>query len=418
MRLFLRWLVVVAAVGPSWATITIDLYCDGSKTNCSLNSYDDEDVFTSRYANIPGNTISGHVMEPAPNNACLYITPLPGSLKVNDSKWFALVDHYPDCPEQMIHNVRNAGFDLIIAYRSNYSSIHGLSTSVENMGFPIVVISEDYAHYLLDNALFKPTNPITARIEVSNLDFVIVIFAFLAGSACLFFPCLSLVAYCVKKSRQRGAYAVNPTRHTIPIRDHHAQARLARQELIESILRQLQELQGEARQHIPLGEEETKALPLRPFIEMKRESRGKETCAICVDEFQEGDMTRVLPCEHYFHPDCIDPWLSSHSSLCPLCKRSVPRRNEQPAAGGARPPLRGFMQIPVLLETSSEDDSSTSSLEFGSARSLQSLNGVAEVLPPQQPQPPQPADEGNRDSISVGSDSPLMEHDRENANTT
>ena len=409
MRPFLRWLVVLAVVGPAWATVTIDLYCNGGKANCSLQSYDDEDVFTSRYANIPGSKISGRIMEPSPNNACLYITPLPDSLKANDSKWFALVDDYPDCPEQMIDNVRNAGFDLIIAYRSN-SSIRGLSTSVENTGFPIVVIDDDYAHYLLDNALSRsPTDPITARIEVDDYDFVIVIFAFLAASACLSFPCILLVACCVKKCRQRrGLYTVNTPRHNIPIRDHHAQARLARQELIESILRQLQELQGEARQHIPLGEEDTKALPLRPFIEMKRESRGKETCAICVDEFQEGDMTRVLPCNHYFHPHCIDPWLTSHSSLCPLCKQSVPRRNEQPAGGGARPRM-GVMPIPVLLETSSEEESSVSSEEFGSAQSVQ-LNGVVDVSPPVEHQP---ADR-NRDSVSVSSASPLL-HTPENA---
>ena len=414
MRLFLKWLVVAAAVSPTWGNISIDLYCNGGKTNCSLKSYDDEDVFTSRYANIPGNKISGRIMEPSPNNACLYITPLPDNLKVNGSKWFALVDGYPDCPELMIDNVRNAGFDLIIAYRSN-SSIHGLSTSVENKGFPIVVIDDDYAQYLLDNALsHSPTDPITARIEVSNYDLAVVILAFLAVLACLFCPCLMLVAYCVRKGRQRrGMYAVNTPRQNIPIRDHHAQARLARQELIESILRQLQELQGEARQHIPLGEEDTKALPLRPFTEMRRESRGKETCAICVDEFQEGDMTRVLPCNHYFHPHCIDPWLSSHSSLCPLCKQSVPRRNEQPATGGARPRV-GVMPIPVLLETSSEDESSISSGEFGSAQSMQPLNGVVEEIPPVQHQPT----DRNRDSISVSSGSPLMAHDPDSTNTT
>ena len=48
------------------------------------------------------------------------------------------------------------------------------------------------------------------------------------------------------------------------------------------------------------------------------------TCAICLDDFEPGQTSvRELPCYHAFHPECIDPFLSNRSSLCPLCKRSV-----------------------------------------------------------------------------------------------
>lgn len=47
------------------------------------------------------------------------------------------------------------------------------------------------------------------------------------------------------------------------------------------------------------------------------------TCAICLDDFAPGEsQVRELPCQHIFHPDCVDPFLTQSSSLCPLCKKS------------------------------------------------------------------------------------------------
>ena len=42
------------------------------------------------------------------------------------------------------------------------------------------------------------------------------------------------------------------------------------------------------------------------------------SCPICTDDFVKGQDLRVLPCNHKFHPDCIDPWLVNVSGTCPL----------------------------------------------------------------------------------------------------
>jgi len=41
-------------------------------------------------------------------------------------------------------------------------------------------------------------------------------------------------------------------------------------------------------------------------------------CSICTDEFEKGQDLRVLPCNHKFHPACVDPWLLDVSGTCPL----------------------------------------------------------------------------------------------------
>ena len=41
-------------------------------------------------------------------------------------------------------------------------------------------------------------------------------------------------------------------------------------------------------------------------------------CSVCTEDFVRGQDTRVLPCNHKFHPECIDPWLLNVSGTCPL----------------------------------------------------------------------------------------------------
>lgn len=51
---------------------------------------------------------------------------------------------------------------------------------------------------------------------------------------------------------------------------------------------------------------------------------SQSTCPICLDDFEPNEcQVRELPCRHIFHVDCIDPFLLSNSSLCPMCKTSV-----------------------------------------------------------------------------------------------
>ncbi|KAE9037460.1 hypothetical protein PR003_g6478 [Phytophthora rubi] len=48
-----------------------------------------------------------------------------------------------------------------------------------------------------------------------------------------------------------------------------------------------------------------------------------ETCPICLDDFEDGADVKVLPCQHFFHVDCINPWLERRSGRCPLCKQDA-----------------------------------------------------------------------------------------------
>jgi hypothetical protein len=46
-------------------------------------------------------------------------------------------------------------------------------------------------------------------------------------------------------------------------------------------------------------------------------------CMVCLDDMQHGDRVAVLRCKHYFHHDCVVPWLL-HNNNCPLCRLPGP----------------------------------------------------------------------------------------------
>ncbi|KAG6412905.1 hypothetical protein SASPL_125600 [Salvia splendens] len=45
-------------------------------------------------------------------------------------------------------------------------------------------------------------------------------------------------------------------------------------------------------------------------------------CAVCLSSLEGGAGTRVLPCLHEFHTDCMERWLSMphFKNTCPICR--------------------------------------------------------------------------------------------------
>ncbi|KAH7519543.1 RING-H2 finger protein ATL68 [Ziziphus jujuba] len=60
-----------------------------------------------------------------------------------------------------------------------------------------------------------------------------------------------------------------------------------------------------------------------PKFPWSKDLDNKEsTCSICLCEYKDFEMLRMMPeCRHYFHLCCVDAWLKLNGS-CPVCRNS------------------------------------------------------------------------------------------------
>lgn len=64
-----------------------------------------------------------------------------------------------------------------------------------------------------------------------------------------------------------------------------------------------------------------KAIDDLPVIRVRKgDVAVSERCAICQDDYKEEDDVTTLPCKHFFHKDCVTPWLRDHHCTCPICR--------------------------------------------------------------------------------------------------
>ncbi|KAK9873623.1 hypothetical protein WA026_023408 [Henosepilachna vigintioctopunctata] len=57
-------------------------------------------------------------------------------------------------------------------------------------------------------------------------------------------------------------------------------------------------------------------------FEKDKHQSDQMSCVVCMCEFEDSQLLRVLPCFHEYHAECIDKWFMSHTT-CPICRENV-----------------------------------------------------------------------------------------------
>ncbi|XP_052785089.1 E3 ubiquitin-protein ligase RNF13-like isoform X1 [Mya arenaria] len=125
-----------------------------------------------------------------------------------------------------------------------------------------------------------------------------------------------------------------------------------------------------------LPKKQLKKIPTKKF----KKGDEYDCCAICLDDYEEGDKLRLLPCSHAYHTKCIDPWLTKNKRSCPICKRKVFPGDDPDTESDSSDDERPTERTP-LLGNSSEPSGQTNRRSTFDSSGLPPPTGVVRVNP-------------------------------------
>lgn len=251
---------------------------------------------------------------------CNDIFPRPNAVNASSDGSILLLDDFDECPEQRVALAKQAGYNAVLFHANK--SIR-FTDNLISMGFPIALINSEKARIIKDSILYSNDTFTDYTITVSGtilLGILVVVFSCCVGTICI---CCTAVWSCICCILCLDGCCDNSA----------ARAGGDRDDLVESIMRRLQEMEANDQARIAYGQDRTNKLPVKVF---RKKSAEDTNCAVCVDEIEDGESVKQLPCGHVYHVKCIDEWLSRYSSLCPLCKYNL-RNTRQPAATESTP---------------------------------------------------------------------------------
>jgi hypothetical protein len=71
-----------------------------------------------------------------------------------------------------------------------------------------------------------------------------------------------------------------------------------------------------------LTDEQIESIPQIEFSKNAQNLFCGDKCVICLTDLKEKQMVKGLKCKHFFHPECIDPWLKGKDE-CPVCRQKI-----------------------------------------------------------------------------------------------
>lgn len=226
---------------------------------------------------LPSDGLKGFLIGARPENACEPIEPPP---RDNLTGAFIVLIKRFDCNFDIkVLNAQKAGYKAAIVHNVDSDDLISMGSNdvdvMKQIVIPSVFVGEETANALKDDYLYDKGGHLVLMPDFSlPLEYYLIPFLIIVG-ICL----ILIVVFMITKF----------------VQDRH-RARRSR-----------------------LRKDQLKKLPIHKY----KKGDNYDVCAICLDEYEEGDKLRVLPCSHAYHSKCVDPWLTKTKKTCPVCKQKV-----------------------------------------------------------------------------------------------
>ncbi|GBM17379.1 E3 ubiquitin-protein ligase RNF13 [Araneus ventricosus] len=244
------------------------------------------DTFQDREAAFDDDfvTMEGYVVSSDPPDACNPIAP-PTFLTNFTMGKFVLINGTSECGfTTKVRNAEKAGYDVAIIYDPSplpFEYIHIVPFPRLQLTIEVLFVSFEDGIILRSNYVYNNSYEFNYRVRIRPNTPDITYYMYLFGAVigvCFFVMLLFMMCLLIKCIQEKRRSRRNR-----------------------------------------LSSRQIKQIPTAKF------SKGDQydVCAICLEDYNEGDKLRILPCSHAYHAKCIDPWLMNNRRNCPLCKRKI-----------------------------------------------------------------------------------------------
>ena len=287
-------------------TLEIRLYANESDSSFRvLETFSYDKPFTKTSSDVPSSGVEGYVY-----NLGDASNPVEPPFSPNTT-WIALVRGSSGTLAGQLDVARTFGYSVVLAYGTNGSDL-AIDSDVCGTQFPVALVDSAAADYVI--ALLSDVPPTSeapsVKVYVSvgiESDFSIVLTLTSAILFALGFVCM-FRCYLWQRNNAAAYYQEQDPEYYL------------------NLIRQLEEMER--------GAEETNAARVKAEAEAEFAKLPVATydpvehskdphCPVCYGDFEQGTPLKVLPCGHFFHPDCVGMWLVEKHLNCPVCRQNI-----------------------------------------------------------------------------------------------